>query len=172
MRVQDAELASARVDCAALAIAGPVSGGRASLTNAEGWEFDERALEQAFPCLQRVRVLNDFEAIGHGIPLMRDEQVRLCAAAKHAGASEGGAQVPRALAGPTPAAIAAATGASADSSSNSAAQRQAKEDAASQRQRQRQLEQGVAALLAELRSESSFLRGRVAALEQIASRAR
>ena len=61
-------------------------------------------------------------------------------------------------------------GAAAEAELAGTAERKARDAAAASRQEQ--LEQGVAALLAELRGESAFLRGRMAALEQRAARGR
>lgn len=54
-----------RIRCACLAVAGPVDGNMAMLPNL-GWKIDAQALELACG-LPRVRVINDFSAVGLGI---------------------------------------------------------------------------------------------------------
>lgn len=55
-----------------LAVAGPVSEGRAKLTNNK-WEFDEKHLSDSLSCA-RVQLLNDFEAMALGlVELDRDD---------------------------------------------------------------------------------------------------
>lgn len=58
-------LGSLRIDAACLAVAGPVEGNRAKLTNLP-WRIDAHDLETRFG-IPRVRLLNDFEAIALGI---------------------------------------------------------------------------------------------------------
>lgn len=52
----------------AIAVAGPVVDGYGRLTNLP-WRVSARALERALPC-STVRVLNDFEALGHAVPVL------------------------------------------------------------------------------------------------------
>jgi glucokinase len=56
---------AAGVEAAALAIAGPVSGERASMTNLP-WAIDARAIERELG-LPHVRLVNDFEAVAFGV---------------------------------------------------------------------------------------------------------
>ena len=56
------------VDSACFAVAGPVLGGRAEVTNV-GWVIEEAALARAFS-IARVSLINDFYAIGLGVPLL------------------------------------------------------------------------------------------------------
>ncbi|MFC0282731.1 glucokinase [Camelimonas abortus] len=58
---------------AAIAVAGPVSRGQGALTNSH-WRFDEAAIASRFG-LRRARLLNDFEALAWGLPLLRPEHV-------------------------------------------------------------------------------------------------
>ena len=61
-----------RIDAVCLAIAGPVrlapTGQLAKVTNLP-WEIDSGALAQAFG-FPRIRLINDFEAIGYGLPML------------------------------------------------------------------------------------------------------
>jgi glucokinase len=56
------------IDAACFAVAGPVFGGRAEVTNLE-WVIEERALAQSFS-IGRVSLINDFYAVGLGVPLL------------------------------------------------------------------------------------------------------
>lgn len=56
------------IDAACFAVAGPVYGGRASITNL-GWTIEEGALAQSFP-IGRVSLINDFYAVALGVPLL------------------------------------------------------------------------------------------------------
>ncbi len=56
---------SAAFEQAAFAIAGPVEGERARLTNLPSWRLERAALEQASGV--KTRLLNDFEALAHGV---------------------------------------------------------------------------------------------------------
>ena len=58
---------------AAFAVAGPVLDDRSQTTNLP-WSPDARALERALD-LSRVRLLNDLEAIGWGLPALADEDL-------------------------------------------------------------------------------------------------
>ena len=57
-----------------IAVAGPVSGGRATLTN-RNWLIDECSLAEHSGC-KRVVLLNDLTALGHAVPLIDADQVR------------------------------------------------------------------------------------------------
>ena len=61
------------IDAACFAVAGPVFGGRAEVTNLE-WVIEERALTQSFP-IGRVSLINDFYAVGLGVPLLGADDV-------------------------------------------------------------------------------------------------
>ena len=54
--------------CASFAVAGPVAGGRARLTN-RPWTIDAAALAETF-ALRRVTLLNDFAALAHGLAFL------------------------------------------------------------------------------------------------------
>jgi glucokinase len=56
---------SGPIDAAGFGIAGPVVEGRVMTTNLP-WSIDERTLEKSIPA-QRVRLMNDLEATGHGL---------------------------------------------------------------------------------------------------------
>jgi glucokinase len=65
-------------DAACLAVAGPVDDGKVATTNLP-WLVDSRALAQQLR-LERVGLINDLEAIGHGIAqLARSDRVTLAA---------------------------------------------------------------------------------------------
>jgi len=57
------------IDAACFAVAGPVLGRRAEITNV-GWVMDEQDLASAFD-IGRVSLINDFYAIGLGVPLLQ-----------------------------------------------------------------------------------------------------
>jgi glucokinase len=59
------------VDAACLAVAGPVLGRSAEVTNV-GWVIEEEALARTFD-LARVTLINDFYAVGLGVPLLAPE---------------------------------------------------------------------------------------------------
>ena len=61
----------ARPAAAALAVAGPVRGGRVRLTN-RGWMVDATNLKRKFS-LDYCRVVNDFSAVAMGIPALDDD---------------------------------------------------------------------------------------------------
>jgi glucokinase len=67
------EFDSGPVDAACFAVAGPVFGGRAEVTNL-GWTIDEEALSRAF-AIPRVSLINDFYAIALGVPLLGEEDL-------------------------------------------------------------------------------------------------
>lgn len=58
---------------AAIAIAGPVSRGEGSLTNSH-WRFSEQAISERF-AIPRITLLNDFEALAWGLPLLKPEHL-------------------------------------------------------------------------------------------------
>ena len=58
------------IDLAAVAVAGPVSGGRAVMTN-RNWILDEASIAQALG-VERVRLFNDFEAQALSLPCLGD----------------------------------------------------------------------------------------------------
>lgn len=58
---------AAAVRAAALAVAGAVENNRCPMTNTN-WVIDGKQLQQQFKF--RVAVLNDFEAVGYGIPAL------------------------------------------------------------------------------------------------------
>lgn len=59
-----------RLSAICIAVAGPVSDGRACLTNHD-WHFNDAALSQEFGV--PVRILNDLSALGHALPHLRAE---------------------------------------------------------------------------------------------------
>lgn len=61
------------VDAACFAVAGPVFGGRAEVTNV-GWKLEETSLRRAFD-IGRVSLINDFSAVALGVPLLREEDL-------------------------------------------------------------------------------------------------
>ena len=61
------------VDAACFAIAGPVYGRRAEVTNV-GWVIEEKALVRDFE-LGQVTLINDFQAIALGVPLLRERDL-------------------------------------------------------------------------------------------------
>ncbi|MFG6447126.1 glucokinase [Roseateles sp. BYS180W] len=70
--------AGAAPRCAALAVACAVEGDKVELTNSS-WCFSQRALCEALG-LQRLRVLNDFEALALSLPRLQGHQLRSHAA--------------------------------------------------------------------------------------------
>jgi glucokinase len=56
------------VEKACFGVAGPVVGGRASITNL-GWQMEEKELAEGLH-LSAVRLLNDLQAIGYGVPAL------------------------------------------------------------------------------------------------------
>ena len=61
------------VERATFGVAGPVVGGRATITNLS-WVIDEAELQSALN-LSTVRLLNDLEAIGYGVPFLEPEDL-------------------------------------------------------------------------------------------------
>lgn len=64
---------AARIDAAALGVAGPVLGRVAALTN-HAWTIDAAGLEATLG-VPRVALLNDLEAIAHGVPVLEAADV-------------------------------------------------------------------------------------------------
>lgn len=62
------------IDTACLAVAGPVTGRRMRLTNYP-WEIEADALAARFG-IRRVDLVNDFAAVGHGIPVLSERELR------------------------------------------------------------------------------------------------
>lgn len=67
------EFFAGEVDAACFAVAGPVYAGRAEVTNV-GWTIEESALTRAFP-IRRVSLINDFQAVALGVPLLEDRDL-------------------------------------------------------------------------------------------------
>jgi glucokinase len=65
--------ADVRVERATFGVAGPVVGGRATITNLS-WVIDKTELQSGLN-LSSVRLLNDLEAIGYGVPLLDAEDL-------------------------------------------------------------------------------------------------
>lgn len=83
-----------RVGAITIAVAGPVTSDRARLTNRD-WTFEREALSRALPEQDRVpvRLVNDLAALGHSLPALGGDQVRLMRPATGAGPSNGQALV-------------------------------------------------------------------------------
>lgn len=67
--LKEPELQGHRPEAAAFACAGPVTRGRCEMTNL-GWAIDEREIADRFGITSTV--LNDFEAVGYGVPALPD----------------------------------------------------------------------------------------------------
>lgn len=63
----------ARIERASFGVAGPVVGGRATITNLP-WVLEEHHLKQVLG-VSRVHLLNDLTAIAHGVPYLGDEDL-------------------------------------------------------------------------------------------------
>lgn len=63
----------APIDAACFAVAGPVLGGEATVTNV-GWTLRESSLASRFS-IARVALINDFQAVAEGVPLLGDEDL-------------------------------------------------------------------------------------------------
>ena len=61
-----------------IAVAGPVSSGRARLTNRD-WDIEISKLRSLFGC-HKVRLLNDLTALGHAAPILTAGQLRVVSA--------------------------------------------------------------------------------------------
>ena len=66
---------------ACLAVAGPVANNRAQLTNRSSWNIDGKIIGKALG-LQRIRVINDFVAMGYGLLTLNEEKE--CVVLQHA----------------------------------------------------------------------------------------
>lgn len=66
-------LCPAPIDAACFAVAGPVFGARAEVTNL-GWTVDAPSVERRF-AIRRVAVINDFYAVALGMPLLADSDL-------------------------------------------------------------------------------------------------
>ncbi|GAB4820237.1 hypothetical protein N2152v2_007283 [Parachlorella kessleri] len=66
------QVAACEPQSAAIAVAGPVRDNRAVMTNL-GWVIDGPELQKQFGF--RVEVLNDFEAVGYGVPELTDDDI-------------------------------------------------------------------------------------------------
>jgi glucokinase len=62
----------AQPDTAAFAIAGPIGGDSVTMTNL-GWSFSPKQLQEKLK-LDTLHLLNDFEGIAHGVPLLKANQ--------------------------------------------------------------------------------------------------
>ena len=69
------------IDSACLAVAGPVKDGHASVTNLP-WQLDERELSETL-AIPRLKLLNDFVALAHGIDSVSDTDSLLIQAGEH-----------------------------------------------------------------------------------------
>ncbi|MGH7057752.1 MAG: glucokinase [Acetobacteraceae bacterium] len=86
------EKQKAEPEAAALAVAGPVRDGEATLTN-RGWKISERSLAARFD-LDYCQVVNDFSGVALGIPALGPDEV------EKAGGEEADADKPTAILGP------------------------------------------------------------------------
>ena len=68
-----------RISAVCVAVAGPVSGGRARLTN-RAWDFDEDRLARLTDA-DNVRLINDLTALGYATPALQGEGLALLRAA-------------------------------------------------------------------------------------------
>lgn len=66
---------------ACLAVAGPVANNRAQLTNRSSWVIDGQVLGNQLG-LERIRVINDFVAMGYGLLTLNEEKE--CVVLQHA----------------------------------------------------------------------------------------
>lgn len=66
------KLSGGRPRRAAIAVAGPVAGGRVTMTNGPQWEIDSEAVRQALG-LERVLLVNDFAAVAASAPRLPPE---------------------------------------------------------------------------------------------------
>ena len=67
------EAGAPKVAAACFALAGPVSGRQVKLTNLP-WEVDADALADRFS-IARISLINDFEAVGHGVAALRQSDL-------------------------------------------------------------------------------------------------
>jgi glucokinase len=82
----------AKIDAAVLAVAGPVEGGRARLTNGV-WEFGTGDVARELG-IDAVRLVNDFAAVARGLPLFRGDELLAI------GGGEAAIGAPKAVLGP------------------------------------------------------------------------
>ncbi len=68
------------IDAACLAVAGPVKDGTARITNLP-WVIEEDTLTHALP-IDRVRLINDFSGVAHGISELQEHHTQTLQAAK------------------------------------------------------------------------------------------
>lgn len=68
--LDEAEVRGSKVEAAALAVAGAVENNRCPMTNIS-WVIDGKVMQQEFGF--KTAVLNDFEAVGYGIPALKSE---------------------------------------------------------------------------------------------------
>lgn len=72
--VEEAEkLTGAYASKASFGVAGPVSGRKAKTTNLP-WSLDADVLESSLG-IEKVRLINDFQSVGYGVEVLRDEDV-------------------------------------------------------------------------------------------------
>jgi len=71
--VQDflSKASPAALSGAVIAVAGPVNGAHAALTNRD-WSFDRAALSSALPGAPPVHLINDLAALGHALPALAE----------------------------------------------------------------------------------------------------
>lgn len=70
--LDERDVRGAKVEAAALAVAGAVENNRCPMTNIS-WVIDGKVLQQQFGF--KTAVLNDFEAVGYGIPALKSEDL-------------------------------------------------------------------------------------------------
>jgi glucokinase len=70
----DAHARGRTIDCAVIAVAGPVTANRARLTNGT-WQFDGEQLGHTIG-IRRVKIVNDLEALAWAIPLLGPDDCR------------------------------------------------------------------------------------------------
>ncbi|MDQ7072821.1 MAG: glucokinase [Gammaproteobacteria bacterium] len=69
----DEKIKDLDIESACFAVAGPVSGRSATITNLP-WQIDAEALAKQFT-IKHVQLYNDFEAVAHGISCLADDEV-------------------------------------------------------------------------------------------------
>jgi glucokinase len=82
---------SQQIEKACFAVAGPIVNGTVKFTNLP-WYVDEVTLKQRLN-LDKVKLINDFQAIGYGVPTLKDQDMHCLQAAKTI------AQAPKAIIG-------------------------------------------------------------------------
>jgi glucokinase len=73
--MNDCAVDRAALDAACFGVAGPVIDDAASLTNVP-WHVDAKRVQSMF-ALRRVSLLNDLEAMGYAVPVLRDSEVHV-----------------------------------------------------------------------------------------------